>query len=101
MSIATPTTQVPDTRIPVPTWVRHHLSWMLVGLAVLAAAAVLAVTLIGADDGARTTPLEPNSLIERGSISAIEHRTSAPAAASMADRGSITAIDRRTATQGG
>lgn len=77
MSITTPTAPVPDHRIPVPAWVRRHLSWILVGLAVLAAAAVLVVTLIGGNDGARTAPPEQNSLIERGSITAIDHRTAA------------------------
>lgn len=75
MSITNPTVQIPDTTVSVPTWVRRHLSWMLVGLAVLATAAVLAATLTGGGDSSRIAPLEQNSLVERGSITAIDHRT--------------------------
>ena len=51
MSLTTPSLHVPHHRVPFPTWIRNHLSWMLVGLAVLAAVAVLSITLVDSDSG--------------------------------------------------
>ena len=110
MSLTTPSVHVPDTRVSVPSWVRRHLSWMLVGLAVLATVAVLTVTLVGSDSG--TATITPPFDADRGSIRAVEHRSSVGATAgasvgastgapSIVDQGSIVAIERRTANQGG
>jgi hypothetical protein len=83
---------------------------MLVGLAVLATVAVLAVTLVGSGSG--TTTITPPFDADRGSIRAVEHRSAVGATAgasvgastgapSIVDQGSIVAIERRTANQGG
>ena len=104
MSLTNPTIHVPDNRVSIPSWVRHHLSWMLVALAVLAAVAVLAVTLIDSDSGTDTAPVTQTFDADRGSISAIEHRTAPPAASSAGgslDHESISAVDHRLATRGG
>jgi hypothetical protein len=112
MSLTTPSLHVPHHRVPFPTWIRNHLSWMLVGLVALAAVAVLTITLVDSDSGTdvapATLPFDP----DRGSINAIEHRSAVGGAAagvgsgaasspagSLSD-GSIRAIEHRAANQG-
>lgn len=113
MSLTNPTIHVPHEQVSIPSWVRHHLSWMLVGLAVLATAAVLAVTLVDSDSGTDVAPITSTFDADRGSISAIDHRTASAGAAGAAvgsapvpnrtgslRQESISAIDHRTAGQG-
>lgn len=110
MSLTTPSVHVPQQRISIPSWVRSHLSWLLVGLAVLAAAAVLAITLVASDSGSAT--ITPPFDADRGSIRAVEHGTTFGAAPGtgagtsagasvLTDQGSIVAIENRSANQGG
>lgn len=94
MSITTPTVHVPDATVAVAGWLRRHLTSVLVAIAVLATAALAVLTMV---DGDATVDVAPHSsLIEQGSIRAIEYRQLAPSSAaadSLLDR-SITAIDR-------
>lgn len=113
MSLTNPTIHIPHERVSVPSWVRHHLSWMLVALAVLAAAAVLAVTLVDSDSGTDTAPITSTFDADRGSVNAIDHRAAvsggaavvsgAPAAprAGSLQHDSVSAIDARTSDAGG
>lgn len=108
MSLTNPTIHIPHERVSVPSWVRHHLTWTLVALAALAAVAVLALTVVDSDSGTRVDPVTSTFDADRGSISAIDHRTAmsggavdvqeAPAATptDVLRRESISAIDRRT-----
>ncbi len=101
MSLTTPTVHVPDTSVSVPGWVRRHLLWMLIAVAVFATAVLVTFTIV---DRGSDAELQPHAeLVERGSINAIEHR-GAPAPASSADSlrdRSITAIDRQAGTAAG
>lgn len=96
MSITT--VPLPDTSVEVPSWLRRHLTWLLVGFAVLATA-LLATVVVLDDASTEVTPATGASTFDadRGSISAIDHRAATVAPSSGALRESITAIDHRTA----
>lgn len=106
MSLTNPTIHVPHERVPVPSWIRDHLVWMLVGLAALAAVAVLAVSVVDSDSGTDLAPITQPFDPDRGSINAIEHRAAVGGVGvvvggpTIADQGSINAIERRASDQG-
>jgi len=92
----------PEPTPPATARTGGGLGWFVVGLAVAAAilAVVLAVNLGG--DPEPTTGIQSPGLIERGSITAIDHaaQTAPGQSPGLVESGSITAIDH-AATSGG
>ena len=76
------------------------LGWLVVGLAVAAAAVAVLAANVGSDPEP-TTGVQSSALVENGSINAIDHAASADAVAStgagqssgLVENGSITALD--------
>jgi hypothetical protein len=106
MSITNPAVPVPAGRLS-GAWLRRYLSWLLVGLAVVAVAVV--VSMIVVDDGVTPiTRVDSPTLSEfdtgRESMTAIQHRARAEAGAqpgsASAGRQSITALDHEAGTNG-
>lgn len=101
MSLTNPTVHIP-VEGSLGSWLRRHLAWMLIGLAVVAAAVLVTVLVFDGESTVDPAPAaQTNSLVERGSISAIDHRDSLRAGAPGALDRSITAIDHNTAGGGG
>lgn len=103
MALTSNTIQVPDPTIavPHPHRVRVVLGWAAVVLALAVAATVLVVALRSSGD-AETGP--HTGIVERGSITAIEHGatpSARPAAQASLTQRSITAVDRAAQRSGG
>jgi hypothetical protein len=92
----TPTIPAPKAHLPLGSWVRRNLTWVLVALAVAATIVILAVVLT---DGSGTDTLPasitdaPSVSDSRMSITALDHEAAEVGASSQAQ--SITALDHQ------
>lgn len=97
MALTNPPLSIPEAVVNVPVTRRHvPYGWIAVGLAVLATVAFV-VTLI-VSSGSSSTTFPHSGLVERGSITAIEHGSPSGAASvdqptSLLDR-SIVGTER-------
>lgn len=73
MSLTNPTVTVPvhDT---LGSWLRRHLGWMLIGVAVAAAAVLITFLVVDGDSGVDRAPAQTTFSADRGSINAIDHQ---------------------------
>ena len=96
------TEEVLSPERPTPPTTRRGggLGWLVVGLAVAAAAVAVLAANVGSDPEP-TTGVPPSALVENGSINALDHAASAGAVESagtgqsseLIENGSITALD--------
>jgi hypothetical protein len=103
MALTSSSIPVPETAIPVPH--PHRLRAVLGWAAVVVALAIASVLLVAALQSGDADTVPHTGLVERGSITAIDHGGSVgvrtTAGDSMIERGSITAIDRAAERTGG
>lgn len=93
MSLTTPAVQVPvhDT---LSSWLRRHVGWMLVGLAVAAAAVLVTLLIFDGESTVDPAPAAGTTFsAERGSINAIDHRAGPQVSDTGVLERSISAID--------